>query len=140
MMRDEVLALFTRRQAAWHRLDAHALAVDHAEDCVLRSPMAGEVVGHEAIENVYRAWFEGFPDIALQDDELIVDGDRIVQIATLSGTDAGGFMGLPPTGKAFRVPVVLFYTLRGGQIARWQTIYDFTGILVQIGMLKAKPA
>ena len=28
-------------------------------------------------------------------------------------------------------------TLRGGQIVRFQTIYDFTGILVQIGMLKA---
>ena len=60
-------------------------------------------------------------------------------IATVSGTDTGGFMGLPPTGKAFRVPAVFAYALANGQITRWQTVYDFAGVLIQIGMLRAKP-
>jgi steroid delta-isomerase-like uncharacterized protein len=137
--RDDVIALFTRRQGAWRRHDAPALAADHAEDCVLHSPMAGHVVGRDAIQDVYHAWFAGFPDFELHDEDLIIDGDRVVEIGTVSGTDTGGFMELPPTGKAFRVPVVLSYTLRDGKITRWRTIYDFTGILVQIGMLKAKP-
>lgn len=140
MTRDDVIALFARRQDVLRRHDARALAADHAEDCVLDSPMAGQVVGRDAIEAVYRAWFSGFPDLELRQEELVVDGDRVVQIETMSGTDTGGFMGLPPTGKAFRVPIVLSYTLRDGKITRWQTIYDFTGMLVQIGMLKAKPA
>lgn len=139
MTRDDVIALFTRRQDALRRHDAPALAADHADDCVLSSPMAGQVVGRDAIADVYRTWFSGFPDLELQQEELVIDGDRVVQILTMSGTDTGGFMGLPPTGKAFRVPIVMSYTLRDGRITRWQTIYDFTGILVQIGMLKAKP-
>ena len=69
-----------------------------------------------------------------------LDGEMVVQIATLQGTDIGGFMGLPPSGKAFRVPAVFTYQLSSGKIVREQRIYDFTGVLVQIGTLKAKPA
>jgi hypothetical protein len=48
-------------------------------------------------------------------------------------------MGVPPTGKPFRVPMVLVNTLKNGQIVHERRIYDFTGLLVQIGVLKAKP-
>ncbi|MGH9146149.1 MAG: hypothetical protein ACRD1Q_05525 [Vicinamibacterales bacterium] len=32
------------------------------------------------------------------------------------------------------------YVLRDGQIVHERRIYDFTGILIQVGLLKAKPA
>jgi ketosteroid isomerase-like protein len=48
-------------------------------------------------------------------------------------------MGLPPTGKPFRLPAVFLYELRDGRIVRERRIYDFTGLLVQVGVLKAKP-
>lgn len=63
----------------------------------------------------------------------------MVQTVTISGTNIGGFMGLPPTNKHFSFPAVLIFTLRDGQIARERRIYDFTGFLMEIGVLKAKP-
>jgi hypothetical protein len=48
-------------------------------------------------------------------------------------------MELPPTGKGFRIPAVFVYVLRGEKISQFRSVYDFTGVLVQIGMLKAKP-
>lgn len=140
MTRDEILALFARRQEAWHRHDVAALAADHTDDCTLTSPMAGLVSGRSTIKSVYHVWLTGFPDFALTDEELVIDGDRVVQISIASGTDTGGFMGLPATGKAFRIPTVFFYQLRDGKISRFRTVYDFSGVLMQIGMLKAKPA
>ena len=65
---------------------------------------------------------------------------RVDACRTLEGTDSGQFLGLPPTGKSFRIPAVFLYELKDGQIARERRIYDFTGLLVQIGLLKAKPA
>ena len=56
------------------------------------------------------------------------------------GTDTGGFMGLRPTGKPFRLPVVWIFKVSDGQFVHVRAIYDFTGLLVQIGVLKAKPA
>jgi len=50
-----------------------------------------------------------------------------------------GKVGLPATGQPFRVPAVFLFELRAGQIVRERRIYDFTGVLVQIGVLKTKP-
>jgi predicted ester cyclase len=71
---------------------------------------------------------------------LLIDGDSVAQVLSIEGTDDGQFLGLPPTGKPFRVPAVFLYSLRDGQIARERRIYDFTGLLIQVGLLKAKPA
>ena len=49
-------------------------------------------------------------------------------------------MGLPPSGRSFRYAAVFLYELKDRQIVRERRISDFTGLLVQIGVLKAKPA
>jgi len=41
-------------------------------------------------------------------------GLNITNIATASGTDLGGFMGMPPTGRAVKVPIVFLYEFRDG--------------------------
>jgi steroid delta-isomerase-like uncharacterized protein len=139
MTREAIVNLFARREEAWKRRDAGALAGDHAENGVLESPMAGTVSGRKEIERVYRAWFTGFPDLKPRWDELLIDEGHVAQFGLVSGTDTGGFMGLPPTGKAFQLPVFSYYQLRDGTIVRLRTVYDFTGLLVQVGILKAKP-
>lgn len=139
MTREEIVTLFNRRREAFARLDAEALAADHAEDGVYETPFAGTVKGREAIAKIYRGFFAGFPDLAMDWSEPVIDGDRVVQMATASGTDTGGFMGLTPTGKRFCLPVVFMFTFADGFIAYDRSVYDFTGLLVQIGILKAKP-
>lgn len=89
---------------------------------------------------MYRAWFAAFPDVVTTTDDLLIDDSRAALAATITGTDIGGFMGLLPTGKPFRLPIVHLYKLQDEQILHERRIYDFTGLLVQIGVLKAKPA
>jgi steroid delta-isomerase-like uncharacterized protein len=138
--RQDIRALFTRRQDAWDRHDAAALASDHAEDGEVDSPLAGGVAsGREAVEKLHATYFRAFADLRLEEDELLIDGDRVVLVGRVSGTDTGGFMGMPATGRAVSVPIVFFYQLRDGLIVRERRVYDFTGVLVQVGLLKAKP-
>lgn len=139
MTRDETQQFFDRRVEAWRRRDVDALMRAHAEDCVLESPLAGKVTGRAAIENVYRAFVTSFPDVTIENPELVIDGDRVVQTVVFSGTNTGGFMNMAPTGKHFRFAAVLICTMRDGQIAHEKRIYDFTGFLLEIGVLKAKP-
>ena len=140
MTRDETQHFFNRRLDAWKNRDLEALTLDHTEDCVLESPLAGTVTGRAAIENVYRGFLVSFPDFNLENPDLIVEDSRVAQMVTMSGTNTGGFMGLPPTGKRFNLPVVVIFTFRDGMIAHERLIYDFTGFLMEIGVLKAKPA
>ena len=139
MTRVDIESFFAGYQQAMMRHDAAAVAAHHAGDGLLESPWAGAVKGRSAIEQMHRAWFAAFPDTTYDSQELLIDGERIAWLVHLAGTDRGGFMGLPPSGKLFHCPVVLLCTLRDGLIVRDQRIYDFTGLLIQIGVLKARP-
>src|SRR5687768_18446242 len=100
MTRDEIVALFARRQQAWDRLDAAALASDHTADSIVDSPLAGgTATGREAIERLYTTYFGAFTDLTIKQDELLIDGDRVALLARFSGTDTGGFMGMAPTRR-----------------------------------------
>jgi predicted ester cyclase len=140
MTREEIVAFYEHRMDAWKRLDSRALASGHAVDGTVESPNAGHVKGRALIEEIYRMWFAAFPDLEFKMDELCIDGDRTVIVASIVGTDSGGFMGLPPSGKRFKMTACLIAKVADQQIVHEHRVYDFTGLLVQIGMLKARPA
>ena len=49
-------------------------------------------------------------------------------------------MGTAPSGKLAVVPVVFVCRVAEGLIQHERRIYDFTGLPVQVGVLKARPA
>ena len=140
MLRDEILALLRRRLAAYATHDAAALAATHAENGSVASPIGGVLEGRAEIERVYRTVFAAFPDIVMEQEDLLIDGDRVVLILRMSGTHSGDFMGLPPTGRPMEFLMAELMTVADGLVADERRIYDFTGLLVQIGVLKAKPS
>jgi predicted ester cyclase len=139
LTRAEVFALFERRQQAYDDLDAARLAADYSADCVIDSPLSGIHRGPAAAEAGLRAFFEAFLDLKVRTEGLIVDGHHVAHTLTAEGTHVGRFLGLAPMGRPFRLAAVFLYELKGPHIVREQRIYDFTGLLVQVGVLKAKP-
>jgi C-1 hydroxylase len=139
MTREDIVALVDRRSAAWTARDAAALAATHAIDGVVVSPTGGVLEGREQIERVYRLWMTAFPDIAVQSADLLIDGDRVAQLLRISGTHLGDFFGMPPTNRHVDVEAALLLVTRDGLVAEERRVYDFTGLLVQVGVLKAKP-
>jgi steroid delta-isomerase-like uncharacterized protein len=138
MTRDEIAALFARRQEAYEDLDAAALAADYSDDVTIDSPVTGSH-GKADAERNFRVVFDAFLDLKMAFAPPVIDGSRVAWYATAEGTNMGGFMGLPPSGRPFRLATAFFHEVRDGKIVREQRIYDFTGLLVQIGVLKAKP-
>jgi steroid delta-isomerase-like uncharacterized protein len=141
MTRDEIVNVLDRRAAAWRHLDAETLVADYAEDAVVESPLAGGTTsGRDQIRQVFQTYFVAFPDLGMDVQEVLVDDQRAAVMANFSGTDRGGFMGMPATGRRVTIPVVFLYEFKDGKIVRDRRVYDFTGMLVQVGTLKAKPA
>jgi predicted ester cyclase len=139
MTREEIVAFFKRRAAAYEDLDAAALAADYAEDAVIESPSTGKHAGRDA-EKALRVVFTAFLDLTMTNDDLVIDGDTVVTVHTVEGTHMQELFGIAPTGKPFTMSVAFIYQLRDRKIVREQRIYDFTGMLIQIGLLKARPA
>ena len=127
MTRDEIFALFNRREAAWQARDAAALAADHAPDGVVVSPTGGVLEGLVEIERIYRVWFTAFPDLVFTTEDLLVDDNRVCLLCRITGSHAGEFFGMPPTGRRIEVAGAFIYRLQNGLIAHERRILDFTG-------------
>ena len=140
MTREEIIALFARRQAAIDNLDATAVVADYAPDCVVESPTGGTHEGRETARAVVQAFFDAFLDLKVLSQSPLIDGTHVAQISSMEGTHIGPFLGMAPTGKHFRFRMASFFDLKDAKIVYERRIYDFTGLLVQIGVLKAKPA
>ena len=140
MTRKEILEFFARRDEAWQQHDAVALAAEHTEDGSVDSPFYGKVAGRRALLNVYSQWFLSFPDAEYSTEHLLVDRNWAAQFIIMSGTQKGVFCGLAPTGRRFEMRCAFMFSFAGDKIAHEIRVYDFTGILVQLGVLTAKPA
>ena len=138
--RADIQALFDRRQAAWDARDPDALAATHSSDGFVKSPMFGELHGREQIAASYAKLFRTFPDWTLDAAPLIIDGDRVVQAFSSTATHSAEFMGLPATGRQFRIEGARIHVLKDGLVQSEQRLYDFTGLLIQVGVLKGRPA
>ena len=111
-----------------------------ADDFVEHEELPGLEPGKEGVKAFFRIYRAAFPDLRMDVNDVLIDGQRAAVLATFTGTDSGGFMGMPPTGRRVTIPVAFLYEFKDGKITRDRRMYDFTGLLIQIGTLKAKPA
>ena len=139
MTHDETIELCRTWLDAFARHDLPLLTPLYAETVEMESPMAGHITGREAVVKASEGLFGAFPDILMTPEPPMIDGDRVAITVEFSGTHVGAFMGLPPTNKQFRFRLVFLLDVRDGKIVRDRRVYDFTGLLVQLGVLKAKP-
>jgi steroid delta-isomerase-like uncharacterized protein len=139
MSRDEIVKMFARRDEAWANKDVETLTAAHADDGVIVSPMFGIIHGRAAIEKSYRDIFHAMSDWRLDSESLIIDDDNVAQIFKVHATHVHEMFGVPGTGRRFTTNGVTVFQLRDGKIAHEQRFYDFTGLLLQLGVLKAKP-
>jgi steroid delta-isomerase-like uncharacterized protein len=138
MTRADIADLIQRRNEAINRHDVAGLSLLYAADCEVESPMAAGVLnGRQAVRRVYEALFEAIPDITFEPDTLLIDGNLVTVSGWLTGAYTGGFVDLPPSGKPIRLLAVIISTVADGHIIAERRIYDFTGMLVQAGVLKA---
>ena len=140
MTATEIREMCDEWQAGLTRRDLRALADLYAEHAVVESPMSGTVSGRHAAITAFEGLFGAFPDMSWTFEPPIADGNRVALIAEVTGSHSGTFMGLPPTGRPYHFRIVFLLDVEDQRIVRDRRVYDFTGFLVQVGALKAKPA
>ena len=138
--RDAIVAFLGERQRAWAARDAEALGRSHSEDGIVRSPIFATLQGRAAITDAYRSLFRSFTDWQLSPRDPVIDSQRVAQPFDVVATHTGTLLGFEPTGRRFEIHGVLLFTLTPEcLIAEEQRIYDFTGLLIQVGVLRGKP-
>lgn len=138
MTHAEAVTFFAEQQDEWNRRDSEALARRHTANGTLISPIFRMVQGREEIRGSYQSLFTTFPDWRYTGQQLLVDGDRVAEEFIVHATHSGTFMGLPPSGRKFDIRGVRLFEMSGGLIAQERRYYDFTGLLMQLGVLRGK--
>lgn len=139
MTREETTRFYDRWHQAWSAQDVTVLASLYAPDCKVTSPMFGQMQGRAAVTESFRRLFKVFPDLKMETEQLIIDGNRAAIVFSTNATHSAEFMGLPATGRKARVSGVLVQKLDDDEIEEELRLYDFTALLVQVGVLRAKP-
>jgi serine phosphatase RsbU (regulator of sigma subunit) len=133
MTKEETEGFFRVWRTAWASRDLQVMGSLYADNCVLESPAFGRLVGPAAIRKAFGDWWATFPDASVEFGDFVIIGeDRIAQTITTLGTDTGGFLGQGPTGRPFRVFIVLLFELQDQQIVHERRVYDVNGLLLQL--------
>ena len=86
----------------------------------------------ELRQSVHR-FREAFPDLHIEVEQLIGEGDLVCARWTATGTHSGPLAGVPATGTAARWSGTDLYRLSEGRIVEWWRNDDFVWLLHQLG-------
>lgn len=89
--------------------------------------------GDDEVMGYYLTTRTAFPDQRHENARFHVTDDAVIVEFDLLGTNLGEFYGMPPTGKAFRVPVIAIFSFEGDRITNERIYFDAATLVNQIG-------
>jgi len=108
-----------------------------ADDFVDHTPLEGLPGTREGVRMLFAALRAAFPDLRVDISEQIAEDEKVVTRKTFSGTHAGPFLGLAPTGSPVSFEVIDILTIRDRKICEHRVILDKLGLLRQLGAIAA---
>ena len=98
-----------------------------------------DVHGPSEFKNFLRNMRGAIPDVHIQVEDILVEGDKAATRLTLTGTHLGEGLGVKPTGHSVRVAGLVIIQAINGRIVKGWNCWDQLGFLRQIGASAAKP-
>ncbi|HXD10228.1 MAG TPA: ester cyclase [Anaerolineales bacterium] len=132
---EEHKKIVRRYQEIYNRNDLDALSEVVSEDLLTPKIMPGIPTGIEGAKAAHRIMLTGFPDYQTVIDDLFAEGDKVAARITMSGTNTGSFMGIPPTGKYVSFTGIYIARIANGKIVEHWGEEDGVSLLQQLGVL-----
>jgi steroid delta-isomerase-like uncharacterized protein len=105
------------------------------EDFVDRYPQLGEIPNKEGFKQAFADIRKTFPDWHLSLEDIIAEGEKVAYRFTMQGTDKGGYMGMPATGKKINYTSVGILRFANGKLAERWTLADSMTFMHQLGLV-----
>ncbi|HEX6559775.1 MAG TPA: ester cyclase [Longimicrobiales bacterium] len=107
----------------------------YAPTFVLHDPvMPALPVGPEAVKQYARTMRAALPDLKLDVEDIICEGNLAAVRFTAHGTQRGKFLGIAPTGKFGTVTGLDFFRLENDRIVEAWVNWDVISMLQNIGI------
>ena len=93
--------------------------------------------GPENLRDVIRSLRATLPDMRFAVEDRVVEGGKVTTRFTISGTDEGGLLGLPATGRRVEFGGIFVDRVEDGKVAEHWGVSDMVGLLKQLGHMPA---
>jgi sigma-B regulation protein RsbU (phosphoserine phosphatase) len=134
--REDALALIRRLLTAARARDLAEVRACYAEDAVAESPAFGEIHGRDRIVESWGMLFTSFSNISVDISTVLVDGERVAVLGTLTTSDLPAWFGRQTLDVPISYRIVLLFTIADGLVVRDQRIYDSAGLLERLEKLR----
>jgi steroid delta-isomerase-like uncharacterized protein len=130
--------LYIRAQPKiWDEGDMAAADAYFSPDVIVHGAPPGTPPGVEGVKQGIIAFRAGLPDLHLEMDDVIAEGDKVVCRYTLSGTHTGELMGIPASGKKVAMEGIGIVRFQDGRVAEFWGAADELGLMQQVGAIPA---
>ena len=99
--------------------------------------LVDQYVAEQLLKDHIAMYEAAFPGYELRSEQMIAEDDLVSIIGRASGTHKGLFIGMPPTGKSWDVPLHITYRVRDGKIVEHWMVVDTAAFMQQLGMIPA---
>ena len=130
-MADDPRAVVERLNETLNAHDIDAGRLLYADDAYL-VPATGRQMDLDGLSQMLAMSIAAFPDLEMQVQRWVVDGDTVVTEEVMVGTHKGPFAGLAPTGVQVRLPMMHVTRVNDGRIVERIAYHDTAGILRQL--------
>ena len=93
----------------------------------------GPPMGLEEHGQFAQAFYRAFPDLAHRVEEVLAENSRVSVRFRLTGTHAGEFMGLPPTGNRIDLEAMAVLGVAEGRVHELHGCFDRLSLMEQLG-------
>lgn len=105
-----------------------------AETFIEHDEVPGLTPSKEGVLELFRGYRAAFPDLRMNADEILADGDKTIARVTATGTQNGEFMGMPASGKSVEVQLIDIMRFDdAGLVCEHWGVMDMLSLLQQLG-------
>ena len=94
-----------------------------------------DIEGLAQYQEVLGGFFQAFPDIRIEIQDIFAAGDRVAARWTFGGTNTGALGEMPATNRSVKVNSMIISRVEDGKLAESWVVYDCMGMMQQLGVV-----
>ena len=126
-------------EEVWNQGREDSITRIFAADAVAHGLPDGPMRGPDAFRPLFHAFRGAFPDIRIDVERTVTEGDLVAAHGRVTGTHQGDTLGIAPTGKRIDFEGVTIARVVDGQFREGWNCFDFLTMYQQLGVLPQIP-
>jgi len=120
--------------------DIEGFAKNMADDFVEHEETPGLAPTKDGVKAFFRMQLAAFPNLRMDVEDVVANGDKVVARVRFTGTNQGEFMGMPATGESVDVQLIdMFRFGDEGLVREHWGVLDALAMMQQLGVVPAGP-